>query len=530
MTGPSPAQLERVLDAYRQRLLRSPWDLASRLQIARALRLLGRVDEAVHEYQMLAHQLLEEGDTWGAVSACTSILELAPDHPEIVRLLDFLLGLSTPEPASPEGSPSVALPPARLDDPVLLTRPLAGPADRQPPVPLEDILLHSADLLEEEGAAPPQAPAVAPAPAPVPASAHATLELGRTSRKPELVAVPAQLPPPLPPSSSSAPELPISLTELPPRWQHIAEQLAQHSAEQLERLVTEPSLPPVPVPRGLQGSLVDRPAEPAAIPLLRLLDTATLLGLLRGARRLLVQPGEEALSEGQPGESLFLVLQGKFQTTRNLAGRPPLDLGLLGRGSFFGETGLLLGLPATVNVVALEPAELLVFDRQLLRPALDAFPRFHKVLDSTRVRRQISALVGGAALFRDLPLAVREEVATVLRPLSLAAGATVVSPGQADPPLVLVLTGEVEELRPGTDPQAPALLARRHAGDVAGLPDAASGQPAALLLRTGVASELLLLGGALLRNLIDRHEAVAQAARQLLQLRRFVAAHGGGPC
>ena len=44
------AKLEKIVAAYRRLLELSPGDARARLQVARALRLLGRVEEAILEY------------------------------------------------------------------------------------------------------------------------------------------------------------------------------------------------------------------------------------------------------------------------------------------------------------------------------------------------------------------------------------------------------------------------------------------------------------------------------------------------
>ncbi len=73
-------RLKKVVRAYRLVLQGAPGDHGARLKVARALRLLHRNEEAIREYAELARLLSREGDLFGAISACKSILELDPRH------------------------------------------------------------------------------------------------------------------------------------------------------------------------------------------------------------------------------------------------------------------------------------------------------------------------------------------------------------------------------------------------------------------------------------------------------------------
>ena len=70
------------------------------------------------------------------------------------------------------------------------------------------------------------------------------------------------------------------------------------------------------------------------------------------------QPGELLVEQGENGDSLFIILKGTFEVSRN--GEP---LSALGEGNHVGEMALLSGTPRAARVRALGPSKLLELKR-----------------------------------------------------------------------------------------------------------------------------------------------------------------------
>jgi GNAT superfamily N-acetyltransferase len=96
----------------------------------------------------------------------------------------------------------------------------------------------------------------------------------------------------------------------------------------------------------------------AGIPLLDDLDGMETTRLLAAARQLGAAPGEGVLREGEPGDEMFLILEGAVEVSRNLP-RGRRVLTTLGAGQIFGEGAFLLGTPRSADVVALSECHLL---------------------------------------------------------------------------------------------------------------------------------------------------------------------------
>jgi len=131
---------------------------------------------------------------------------------------------------------------------------------------------------------------------------------------------------------------------------------ARHSliASVLQHLKAARQRPLKPV---LIESLDDRPAplqddaylQLASVDLFSWLDEKTLREISARTTRTVSSPGESVVTENEPGESMYLVARGLLTvSTRGETG--PVQLTVLGPGSYFGELSLLTGKPRLSTV------------------------------------------------------------------------------------------------------------------------------------------------------------------------------------
>ena len=96
--------------------------------------------------------------------------------------------------------------------------------------------------------------------------------------------------------------------------------------------------------------------------------------------------GDVIISEGDPGNSMFIVTSGEVKVyTRGKAGS--VYLAKLGEGEFFGEVSVLTGKPRTATITASRPTELLRLDKEKLDTALAKHPGIRRVLDEFYKKR-----------------------------------------------------------------------------------------------------------------------------------------------
>jgi NTE family protein/lysophospholipid hydrolase len=126
----------------------------------------------------------------------------------------------------------------------------------------------------------------------------------------------------------------------------------------------------------------------ARVPLFSTLPPQAIRELGDTLRAVEVRCGEALIRQGEPGSSLFLVVDGRFEARAEDPSQPPRVLGVIGRGEIVGETAVITSEPRNCSVIATRrssvlelsgdgflavlqryPAELLGFTRRLLQRA-----------------------------------------------------------------------------------------------------------------------------------------------------------------
>jgi CRP/FNR family cyclic AMP-dependent transcriptional regulator len=74
--------------------------------------------------------------------------------------------------------------------------------------------------------------------------------------------------------------------------------------------------------------------------------------------------GSIIVAAGDPTDSLYIILSGRFKVMMSDAEGKEVILAILSGGEFFGEMGLVDDAPRSASVVAIEPCELLVLTRR----------------------------------------------------------------------------------------------------------------------------------------------------------------------
>jgi hypothetical protein len=131
-------------------------------------------------------------------------------------------------------------------------------------------------------------------------------------------------------------------------------------------------------------------------PLFRGMARNEILAVIRGLNLLSVGSGEILVSEGEPGDSLFVLTTGRCRAyVRNPQGKN-VEVRQLHEGDFFGEISVLSGKPRTATITTTMPCELLELDRATLASIIKSHPNVRKVLEEFFAQRADSSLESAA--------------------------------------------------------------------------------------------------------------------------------------
>ena len=116
-------------------------------------------------------------------------------------------------------------------------------------------------------------------------------------------------------------------------------------------------------------------------PLLAELDPTALMFLVRLGQRRNFATGTVLMRQGDPSTSIHFMLSGKVsaERTRRTDARP-MHLAELSAGAVVGEMGVLIDIPRSATVTALEPTETVEIDAPSFERLAKAFPILHRLL------------------------------------------------------------------------------------------------------------------------------------------------------
>ncbi|MCH8288811.1 MAG: Crp/Fnr family transcriptional regulator [Candidatus Marinimicrobia bacterium] len=100
------------------------------------------------------------------------------------------------------------------------------------------------------------------------------------------------------------------------------------------------------------------------LPLFADLDDEELVEIWNHVQTRSYKKGNIILFEEDPGDSLFIIKEGKVKITRLSEEGREVILSILGEGEFFGEMSILDGEARSANVIALADSEVFVLNRQ----------------------------------------------------------------------------------------------------------------------------------------------------------------------
>ena len=122
-------------------------------------------------------------------------------------------------------------------------------------------------------------------------------------------------------------------------------------------------------------------------PLFEDFSDAEIQALIDGLRLLAYEAGDILISEGEPGNSVFVVTSGAVKVFVRSPSGHNAEVGELREGEFFGEISTLSGRPRSATVTATTRTEVLELDKPTLDAICAAHPRVRDVLEEVYIQR-----------------------------------------------------------------------------------------------------------------------------------------------
>ncbi|MBC7794456.1 MAG: cyclic nucleotide-binding domain-containing protein, partial [Clostridia bacterium] len=119
--------------------------------------------------------------------------------------------------------------------------------------------------------------------------------------------------------------------------------------------------------------------------LLAVVDDQGLHAIAGIAENEVLTSDARVVSEGEPGDGFYLVVEGQVKVT--LAEKGNQEIARIGAGGFFGEMALLSSRPRSATIWTVGPTTLLFFPKEAFVPLLDRYPTMREVLSGVALKR-----------------------------------------------------------------------------------------------------------------------------------------------
>lgn len=121
------------------------------------------------------------------------------------------------------------------------------------------------------------------------------------------------------------------------------------------------------------------------IPMFQKVEQSKLKLLAFTSERLVFQPDQVICEQGEPGDSMYVIVDGQADVIVNLP-NGPLTVATLKKNSFFGEIAILCDVPRTATVKATSTLTTLRITTDLFYRLVSEFPQM-----TIEIMREIAA-------------------------------------------------------------------------------------------------------------------------------------------
>lgn len=239
------------------------------------------------------------------------------------------------------------------------------------------------------------------------------------------------------------------------------------------------------------------------------------ISLLRTIDIRKVDAGTRMLTEGEPGDTMYILVQGTAAVFREVQG-VRTEIARLEEGAFFGEMALIAQVPRLTCVEAASDVLVLCLTRAQMQVLAQARPIVGEVALELYKRRLLENLLAASPLFRAFGPDDKRAIIDGFASAHVPANTVVVHKGQPGAGLFLVLRGNCEVVDQDGDGDVFQIAPLRE-GDVFGEISLVRQQPAIATVRTTSNCHLLRLAPELFYARMMQHPQVQRDLQQMTE-------------
>ena len=230
-----------------------------------------------------------------------------------------------------------------------------------------------------------------------------------------------------------------------------------------------------------------------------------------------VPPDTLILSEGDPGDSLYIIASGEVKIFREDHAGGEIWIANLGEGEFFGEFGFFSGARRSASVRSQEETTLMELSKTRMNSIISEHPGVQEVLFRLYKRRILDSLLAISPIFSSLPKSERRSLVDAFTYRTEKAGSIIVSEGEVGDRMYFIQSGETQVY---TERDGDKIhLAGLAEGDFFGEVSVIVGKPRTATVKAITDVQLAEIDRERLMDVVNGHPEIIEAINRFIQMR-----------
>jgi CRP-like cAMP-binding protein len=197
------------------------------------------------------------------------------------------------------------------------------------------------------------------------------------------------------------------------------------------------------IPKPLELDEKDEDGLPS-IPLFASLPKGAFIQILERMTLRRVHQEDVIVTEGEAGQSFFVVSEGRVRVEKQRDDGRPVTLAYLGEGSCFGEMSLIDSKPRSATVIADQDSSIFEVSGALLEETVERYPSVAKKLRDFYTERLLATTMTLHPFFDAFTPSERRSLAGSFRRRTFGPGEVLITEGKKSRGFFILLSGGLE--------------------------------------------------------------------------------------